>query len=162
MCLPAHDKADEIVGGMLAQLLEQSGHVAVPVGIGDPFPDTVQQICKQMTDIVCISALPPFALMKARTLCKRLRAECPDVKILVGIWNFPGAELKTQARLGRALANKVVTKIKEALEICDASSPAATLPPRNGGGRQSSEHLYDTPAASEINSGRERSISWQI
>ena len=38
--------------------------------------------------LVCIGAIGPGCLSQARHLCKRLRSQCPDLKIVVGRWGL--------------------------------------------------------------------------
>ncbi|MGA2593970.1 MAG: AI-2E family transporter [Bryobacteraceae bacterium] len=116
VCFPAKDDADEITGAMLAQLLEQAGYAALSFSVADSPVAVLQDLSNHAGDIVCICALPPFALMNARTLSRRLRARFPDLKIVVGLWNFSDGGANYQERLGNAFANTVVTTLKQALE----------------------------------------------
>jgi hypothetical protein len=56
------------------------------------------QVKEAAPDIVCISALPPFALLHARDLYKRVRSNVQNVKIIVGLWKFSGDPIKAAAR----------------------------------------------------------------
>lgn len=115
VCVPARDEADELVGTMLAQLLRHAGNTTatdIPISTVDHMLDRVAQGNYRM---VCISALPPFAVGQARTLCKRIRAQCPKCTILVGLWGFSGGVIKAQERIGSAHADYVSTSIHEAL-----------------------------------------------
>ena len=97
VCIPARDEADEIVGIMLTQLLERAGYQAQALSIGTT-AEMLAQLKEVTPDIVCISALPPFALLHARDLYKRLRANVPNAKIIVGLWKFSGDPIKAAAR----------------------------------------------------------------
>jgi predicted PurR-regulated permease PerM len=113
ICIPANDQADEITATMLAQVLEQAGYPAIALPSAGATMDP--------GDVVCICAVPPFALLHARTLSKQLRARFPDVKILVGIWSPPDANGdRIKERLSKALSDTVVTTLKEALTELDA------------------------------------------
>ncbi len=116
LCIPANDRADESTAAMLAQLLETAGYVTVPI----PVPTSPTQVLEGFTlregDIVCISALPPFALLNARSLSKRLRAGFPKLRIVVGLWNFSGGGTKAEERLEAAFAVEVVTSLAQAIE----------------------------------------------
>lgn len=114
VCLPARDEADELVGMMLAQLLEQAGHRATYLAIGTVH-DMLEQVAHGGYAAVCVSALPPFAVGQARSLCKRLRARFPDLRIVVGLWGFTGGVLKAQERLGPGATDAAATKLSEAL-----------------------------------------------
>jgi predicted PurR-regulated permease PerM len=67
VCVPVRDEADEIVGTMLAQLLERDGHEAQCIALGTT-GDMLEQIVGENPDVVFLSALPPFAVAHARKL----------------------------------------------------------------------------------------------
>lgn len=67
VCIPARDEADEIVGVMIAQLLRRAGHDAYAIPIG-PVSTMLEQVEPQRAELVCVSALPPFAAGQARSL----------------------------------------------------------------------------------------------
>jgi hypothetical protein len=93
VCIPARDEADEIVGIMLTQLLERAGYQAQAISIGTT-AEMLAQTKEAAPEIVCISALPPFALLHARDLYKRVRSNVPNAKITVGLWKFPAIPSK--------------------------------------------------------------------
>lgn len=98
VCLPARDEADEIVGIMLAQLLVRAGYQSQAIPIGTT-SEMLAQLTDSRPDIVCISALPPFALLHARELYRKIRTQMPNVKIIIGMWKFAGDPLKAANRL---------------------------------------------------------------
>jgi hypothetical protein len=114
ICLPARDEADELVGMMLSQLLRQSGNGVhyLPIGTVD---DMLEQVSRGNYRIACVSALPPFAVGQARSLCKRLRARFPDLAIVVGLWDFAGGVPKAQERVGPSCTDAVATTLTEAM-----------------------------------------------
>jgi hypothetical protein len=97
VCIPARDEADEIVGIMLTQLLERAGYHAQAIPIGTT-AEMLAQVKEAAPDIVCISALPPFALLHARDLYKRVRSNVQNARIIVGLWKFSGDPIKAAAR----------------------------------------------------------------
>ena len=101
LCVPARDEADEIVGTMLAQLLQRAGHQAECLEVGSA-EHMLAQIPKEKPDLVCISALPPFAIPAVRGLYGRMHGQNPNQQITVGLWHFSGDATK----LGRRLALK--------------------------------------------------------
>ena len=101
LSVPARDEADEIVGTMLAQLLQRAGHQAECLEV-DSAERMLARIERQKPDIVCISALPPFAIPAVRALYGRMHGQNPNQKIIVGLWHFSGDATK----LGRRLALK--------------------------------------------------------
>ena len=114
VCVPARDEADELVGMMFAQILRQAGYGASYLPIGT-VNDMLEQV--QMGDfrIAYVSALPPFAVGQARSLCKRLRERFPELVIVIGLWKFAGGVPKAQERVGASCANAVATTFSEGL-----------------------------------------------
>jgi hypothetical protein len=85
-CLPAHDEADQIVGMMLAQVLQRRGFtVTIPDSVSLT-SEMASSIESQMTDVLVVSALPPKAALHARYLTKLVRSRHPDLQIIVGLW----------------------------------------------------------------------------
>jgi hypothetical protein len=117
LCIPATDEADGIAAAMLSQIVERAGYPVICLPLSASVSDAVDEmagILPQAGDIVCISALPPFALLKAHSMSKQLQARFPDLKIIVGLWNFSGTESATE-RFGKAFAHTVVTTLSGAL-----------------------------------------------
>ncbi len=114
VCVPARDVADELVGMMFAQVLRQAGYGATYLAIGT-VEDMLAQVAQGGYRMVCVSALPPFAVGQARSLCKRLHARFPELKIVVGLWGFAGGVLKAQERVGSSCTDAVATTLSEAL-----------------------------------------------
>ncbi len=98
VCLPARDEADEIIATMLAQLLERAGYNSQCVPLGSVV-DMLARVEKVKPDIVCVSALPPFAVTHARNLCERLRSQFPNQGIVVGLWDFSGDKAKAASKI---------------------------------------------------------------
>jgi predicted PurR-regulated permease PerM len=114
VCVPARDEADELVGMMFTQILEQAGYCATNLAIGT-VDDMLEQVKQGDFKIACVSALTPFAVGQARSLCKRLRAAFPELVIVLGLWEFAGGAPRAQERVGTNVANAVATTLSEAL-----------------------------------------------
>ncbi len=114
ICVPARDEADELVGMMLSQILRQAGYGATYLAIGT-VDDMLRQVEKGGFRIAFVSALPPFAVGQARSLCKRLRARFPELVIVMGLWEFGGGVLKAQERLASSCINAFATTLPEGL-----------------------------------------------
>jgi predicted PurR-regulated permease PerM len=112
VCIPARDEADEIVGIMAMQLLRRAGHHAnaLPIASVSTMSDQVEQL---RPDVICISALPPFAAVQAKSLCKQLRRRCRDTKIFLGLWDYPGGAPKAQERVGSGCADVIGTSLSQ-------------------------------------------------
>lgn len=99
LCLPAHNEADEIVGLMLAQLLDLKGQRAIAASQVSLAAEMLELVRKHDAGAVCISALPPAALAHSRYLCKRLQMKFPELPVLVGLWTSKTDSKKSLDRL---------------------------------------------------------------
>jgi hypothetical protein len=116
ICLPAHDRADEITAAMLAQLLEQKGLAALSFPIVGPSPNEwIALIESRQSDVVCISALPPYAFAPARAMCRQIRERFPKLKVVVCVWGFSGDTHKAKARFERTQPDRLSTSLAEAV-----------------------------------------------
>jgi hypothetical protein len=116
LCIPARDEADELVALMLEQLLKRlecDVRVLPIFSRGNDYDD----ITSHHADYVIVSALPPFAVGRARSVCKRLRGRDPQLKMLLALWNFEGGLAKAQDRLGRDCADMVATSLQETINL---------------------------------------------
>ena len=116
LCLPAHDKADEITAVMLAQLLEQKGYVALSLPHGTSPIDMLAVVHPERDDVICISALLPYAFAPARGICKQIRGRFPGIKLVTCIWGFKGDVEKAKARFERNQPDRLVISLAEAME----------------------------------------------
>jgi len=115
-CLAANDQADEITSSMLAQLLERAGHGVISLPVESRFEDIVQHLPPEPQDVICISALPPFAFAQAASICQRVRLHLPEIKILAGIWGSNGDANKALDRFGSARPDAIVSTLAQALQ----------------------------------------------
>jgi predicted PurR-regulated permease PerM len=138
LCVPVRDEADEIVGTMLAQLLQRAGHRAECLPL-ESAERMLAQIPNYKPDIVCISALPPFAIPTVRDLYTKMRGQAPEQKIIVGLWHFSGDPAQLVRRLGLKEGASAFTTLTEIIqEIQRLSTPNAppnersNAPPNEG------------------------------
>jgi len=108
LCVPAADRADWITASMLAQLLQQQGFVGVVA------PEkTLARMTVEADDILCISALPPFASARAQALVARFRTRWPRARIIVGLWGHSGDVERSLSRFGRNRPDRLCTTLEE-------------------------------------------------
>jgi len=115
LCLPAYDRADEITAAMLAQILEQKGFATLSFPLGPSLNECLASIESIPGDIVCISALPPYAFAPARAMCKQIRERFPKLQVVVCVWGFGGDTQKAMARFDRTLPDRLSTSLAEAV-----------------------------------------------
>ncbi len=116
LCLPAHDQADEITAAMLAQLLEQQGYAALAFPRASSPPAMLAAINPGPDDVICISALPPYAFAPARMLAQQIRGRFPKIKLIAGIWGFKGDAEKAKTRFERSQPDRLITSLAQAIE----------------------------------------------
>jgi predicted PurR-regulated permease PerM len=127
LCVPARDEADEIVGTMLAQLLQRAEHQAECLEVGSA-DQMLAQIARLKPDIVCISALPPFAIPAVRALYGRMHGQNPKQKIIVGLWHFSGDSTKLGRRLALKDDSQVFTTLAELVHAVQEMSVTPAQP----------------------------------
>lgn len=115
LCIPARDDADDVVAMLLSQLLERQGQRAQSIRIGTTL-EMLSQVAESHTGLVCISALPPFAVEHARALYAKLRAQSPELKIVVCLWHFEGDPDKAAIRLKLAGDHHFFTTLPQVLK----------------------------------------------
>ena len=131
ICLPAHDQADEITAAMLGQILEQKGFAALSFPVAGPaHNDWLAVLEASPSDVVCISALPPYAFAPARAMCKQIRERFPRLKVVVCIWGFIGDTQKAMARFDRTQPDRLATSLAEAVaHIQELACPKPEVAP---------------------------------
>jgi hypothetical protein len=73
--------------------------------------EVVAGIERDRPALVCIGAVAPGGLSQARHLCKRLRTQCPELKILVGRWGLHDEMDADREQLLAAGADRVETTV---------------------------------------------------
>jgi predicted PurR-regulated permease PerM len=120
--MPAKDAADEVSGALFAQLLERDGFAVISFPAGALNDLAVLE--PSVEDVICVSALPPFAFSAAAKLCAQLRTRFPQVRILAGIWGFPEGREQMLSKLEKSSRLTVATSLTQGLEQT-ANQPVA-------------------------------------
>jgi predicted PurR-regulated permease PerM len=115
LCIPARDDADDVVAMLLAQLLERQGYRAQSIPIGTT-AEMLSEVGELNPGVVCISALPPFAVNHARALYAKLRAQSPDLYVAVCMWQFEGDPQKAAIRLKLTKSHGFFTTLPQILQ----------------------------------------------
>jgi len=115
LCIPARDEADDVVGMLLAQLIQRNGQRALSIPMG-PTADMLSQVADLNPAAVCISALPPFAIEHARALYGKLRSQFPKLHIVICLWHFEGDARKASNRLKLSNGHGFFTTLPPVLE----------------------------------------------
>jgi len=115
LCIPARDTADDVVALILSQLLERHGYSARSIPIGTTL-EMLSHVTDAKPDLVCISALPPFALTHTRALYSKLRLQSPELHIVICLWNYDGDAQKMATRFKLAPGDAFFTILHQVLQ----------------------------------------------
>jgi predicted PurR-regulated permease PerM len=126
LCLPARDEADEIIALLLSQVLVRNGFSAHALSVGT-MAELLSAVTDAAPDVVCISALPPFAIDHARALYQKLRSRMPESDIVICLWHYEGDMEKTVRRLKISDAQSVQTTLGEVLEHIAARAKPSSV-----------------------------------
>jgi hypothetical protein len=121
LCIPANDEADEIAAAMFGQLLASTGKPVIVFRTDARRQGVLRTIGLTENDILCVSALPPFAFAEARNMTAYLRRRFANTKIMVGVWGFSGDPERAMQRFEPARPDTLVASLASAV----ASIPAA-------------------------------------
>jgi len=121
LCVPASDRADEVIAKLFEAALIERKVSARIIGPRDAVQMASDGFVPQT---VVISALPPEAVTAARAVCKRIRKDDSDVKIIVGLWCAAGDLDRPRQRLGAAGASKTVSSFAECFAALQQPVPA--------------------------------------
>jgi hypothetical protein len=73
---------------MVRHLLDPARYRIEVCGTGMLTAELVAWVDQRRPALLCIGAVAPGGLSQARHLCKRLRSQCPELKIVVGRWGL--------------------------------------------------------------------------
>jgi hypothetical protein len=76
-----------------------------------PLVDVLARVDRHRPALVCIGAVAPGGLSQARQLCKRLRSQCPELRIVVGRWGLHDEMDADRQQLLMAGADHVETTV---------------------------------------------------
>jgi hypothetical protein len=140
LILPVKSEVDELAGVAFGHLLALEGIGSETLSSKSLANEMLEAVAARNVQLVCISALRPFAVMQARYLVKRLRAQFPQLKIIVGLWDSKkpsaGAKRNLQSTPADCVANtfaEALQCIRERLqcippETAPVAPPVASLP----------------------------------
>jgi hypothetical protein len=85
LCIPARDEADELAALMLRQLLEKRGISVKDIATGISAGEINLEVTQSNPKVACVVAVPPFAYMHTRYLCRRLRSQFKELKLTTAL-----------------------------------------------------------------------------
>lgn len=113
--MPARDDADEVVALMLQHLLRIKGVETEVLPVSAHTDEFARWINEHGVRIAFVSALPPAALIGTHQLIRKIKENCPDTLILVGVWDRKADFNDLKSRLRRPKPDAIVTNLSEAV-----------------------------------------------
>ncbi|MEP6715811.1 MAG: AI-2E family transporter [Terriglobia bacterium] len=129
-CIPAHDAADEIAAAMCAHFLNQEKFPAIAFPVTESPGQLMKTLAVQPDDIVCISAVPPFAAGNARKVARDIRENGSNPLIIAALWTYNSSSEARLERLRKSLSLLVATSLSEVVaQVREIDQPTVTSPP---------------------------------
>ena len=85
LCVPARDETDELAAYMLKILLQRRAIAVKVLPAGLSVSAIGDEAGRAKPKIACVIAVPPFAQMHTRYLCRRLRNQFKELKLIIGL-----------------------------------------------------------------------------
>jgi predicted PurR-regulated permease PerM len=133
LCVAARGLLDEAATGMLVQLLDKHDIGARVVSREAVSRAQIGRLDTRDVAMVCVLSLDMSGSpANLRILIRRLRRQCPDAVILVGIWPEDDPFLKDQTARRQVGADIYVSSLREAVNACLSAAHGAdpAAPPR--------------------------------
>jgi len=108
---PARDEADVVALEMVRHLLDPARYRMEVSRTGMLVAEVLAYVDLHRPALLCIGAVAPGGLSQARHLCKRLRSQCPELKIVVGRWGLHDEKDADREQLLAAGADHVETTV---------------------------------------------------
>ena len=108
---PARDEADALALEMVRHLLDPARYRFEVIGASMLTAEVVAWVDLHRPALLCIGAVAPGGLSQARHLCKRLRSQCPELRIVVGRWGLHDEKDADRQHLLAAGADHVETTV---------------------------------------------------
>jgi hypothetical protein len=79
-------------------------------------PEMLSRISEIKPRIICIAALPPFAMSHARELYRKCRTLLPQSRLIICLWHFEGDLQKTAVRMKIISGDSIFVTLPEVLD----------------------------------------------
>ena len=98
---------------MAAAVLRPAGYnvKTAPAGL---VGDLLAAVARVRPDVLIVSALPPFTISHARSICRKARQRIKNLTIIVGLWNTNNDQIAaSRERLGAGCSEYVVSSLPQ-------------------------------------------------
>ena len=135
LCIPARDGADALIALMVTQVLRGQGYEIDTANSGS-LKEILEILGREKPAVLFISALPPFAMSRMRSLCRRVKTQSPQTKIVLGLWGVRLEALNLRERLGPECSEHVISLLSQTQGemlgaqdvVCEETSVEHSLP----------------------------------
>jgi len=130
---PGHGEADRIALEMLGQLLDPIQWALELIEPRTLAAELIESIAASKPALVCIAMVPPGGLARTRYLCKRLRANFPDLRLVVCWWGSKADGLRDPGGLKKAGADSVTATLGETRQRISSLLPVLAANQKDAG-----------------------------
>jgi predicted PurR-regulated permease PerM len=133
LLFPAQDEIDAVAVAIASRLIDPTRWQVETLGTSMLTSEVTRLVEERRPALVCIASVAPGGLSHTRHLCKRLRARCPDVSLVVGRFGLHDESADEQQRLAEGGADRIATTMRElARHVAELSLLAETAGSEDG------------------------------
>jgi predicted PurR-regulated permease PerM len=110
---PARDEIDGVALAMVGQLIDATRWQVETLGTSMLTSEVAQLVEERRPALVCIGSVAPGGVSHTRHLCKRLRARCPDLNLVVGRFGLHAESVDEQQQLAEGGADYIAPTMRE-------------------------------------------------
>jgi predicted PurR-regulated permease PerM len=131
LACPARDEVDAVALRMFEHLFDPSqGRVEI-VGVPLLTSEVTELVAERRPAVLFVGSVAPGGVTHARHVCKRVRARCPELKLVVGRWGLHDEQAAEREQLVAAGADRVGTSMLESQhQLAELSMLAADAAPQ--------------------------------
>jgi predicted PurR-regulated permease PerM len=112
--IPVRDGSDELVSTMLSQVLDLAGFYATCQPVRS-INETVEAVKAQDPIVIFLSGMPPVAMARAHRIYSSLQGAGPNLKIVMGIWNYSEDHERAAQMISRTEMLHISTSLADAV-----------------------------------------------
>jgi predicted PurR-regulated permease PerM len=116
LCVPVRDKGDELASALFIRILRAHGIHSDYLPVENLAGETLEILKRKRPQAICLSAVPPYSILHAKYLCKRIKNVFPKLPILAVVWNAKKNLAKSRARLETSGADRIARTAAEGIE----------------------------------------------
>lgn len=133
---PAQDDIDAVAVAIASRLIDATRWEVEVLGPSMLTSEVVHLVDERRPAVVCIASVAPGGLSHTRHLCKRLRARCPDVSLVVGRFGLHDEAAAEHQELAQGGADHIAPTVRELGRHVAELSLLAGSPVSDGGEAQ--------------------------